>query len=41
MSEFGIKIKNIEAASIYEYKYGYRENLDSTDAMLVNSLFLD
>lgn len=41
MSEYGIRIKNIEAASIYEYKYGFRNNLDQTNAMLVNSLFLD
>lgn len=41
MSEFGIKIKNFEAASIYEYQYGFRNNLDQTNAMLVNSLFLD
>lgn len=41
MSEYGIRIKNYEAASIYEYKYGFRNNLDQTNAMLVNSLFLD
>lgn len=41
MSKYGIKIKNIEAASIYEYTYGFRNKLDMTDAMLVNSLFLD
>ena len=41
MSEFGVRIKNIEAASIYEYQNGFREKLDQTDAMLVNSLFLD
>ena len=41
MSEYGIRIKNFEAASIYEYKYGFRNNLDQTNAMLVNSLFLD
>lgn len=41
MSEFGIKIKNYEAASIYEYQHGFRGRLDSTDAMLTNSLFYD
>ena len=41
MSEYGIKIKNIQAASIYEYTYGFRNRLDMTNAMLVNSLFLD
>lgn len=41
MSEFGFKIKNYEAAVLYEYKYGFRGYLESTDAMLTNSLFLD
>lgn len=41
MSKYGIRIKNIEAASIYEYQYGFRNNLDQTNAMLINSLFLD
>ncbi|MCQ2770961.1 MAG: hypothetical protein MJ236_04095, partial [Clostridia bacterium] len=41
MSEYGIKIKNLEAASIYEYQYGFRGRMDETDAMLTNSLFLD
>lgn len=41
MSEFGIKIKNIEAGSIYGCNLGIRENLDTTDAMLSNSLFTD
>lgn len=41
MSEYGIKIKNYEAASIYEYEQGFRDRLDTTDAMLTNSLFLD
>lgn len=41
MSEYGLKIKNYEAASIYEYQKGIRDNLDSTDAMLTNSLFKD
>ena len=41
MSQFGIKIKNYEAASIYEYQHHLRSNLDATDAMLTNSLFKD
>lgn len=41
MSEYGLKIKNYEAASIYEYQHGFRNRLDSTNAMLTNSLFLD
>ena len=41
MSEFGLKIKNIQAASIYEYQNGFRNKLDQTEAMLTNSLFLD
>lgn len=41
ISKFGIKIQNYEAASIYEYQNGFRNKLDSKDAMLSNSLFLD
>lgn len=41
MSEYGLKIKNYQAASIYEYQNGLRNRLDQTDAMLTNSLFLD
>lgn len=41
MSEFGIKIKNIEAASIYGMNIGIRNSLDTTPAMLSNSLFTD
>lgn len=41
MSEYGIKIKNISAGSIYECNLGVREQLDTKDAMLTNSLFLD
>lgn len=39
MSEFGIKIKNYEAGSLYGYQLGIRSSLDCTDAMLTNSLF--
>lgn len=41
MSQYGLKICNFEAGSVYEYMNGYRGRLDSTKAMLVNSLFLD
>lgn len=41
MSEYGIKIKNIVVGSLLEKNAGVREQLDSTDAMLCNSLFLD
>lgn len=41
MSEFGLKIKNFEAGSLYGYNLGIRDRLDSTDAMFTNSLFSD
>lgn len=41
MSQYGLNIVNCEAASIYEYNLGVRNRLDTTKAMLVNSLFLD
>ena len=41
MSEFGIKIKNIEAATLYEYNKGLRDHYDYKDAIFVNSLFKD
>lgn len=41
MSDYGIRIKNYQAASIYEYQHGLRTALDATDAMLTNSLFKD
>ena len=41
MSEYGLKIKNFEAGSLYGYNLGIRDMLDSTDAMLTNSLFSD
>ena len=37
----GIRIKNYEAASVYEHWWGFRTHLDSIDAMLVDSLFKD
>lgn len=39
MSEFGLKIKNIKAATLYYYNLGLRTHYDYTDAMLCNSLF--
>ncbi len=41
MNEYGIKIKNIEAGSLYAVNNGVRENLDCKDAMFTNSLFCD
>lgn len=41
MSKYGLKIKNYEAGSLYGKELGIRDNLDSTDAMLTNSLFSD
>ncbi len=41
MSEYGLKIKNFQAGSLYGYNLGVRDRLDSTNAMLTNSLFSD
>lgn len=41
MSEYGIKIKNYEAASLYECYWGFRQYPDTENAMLSNSLFKD
>lgn len=41
MSEYGIKIKNYKAGSIYGYNLGIRKAYDYKDAMLSNSLFSD
>lgn len=41
MSEFGIKIKNIEASTLYEYNNGVRDHYEYKDAMFTNSLFGD
>ena len=41
MSEYGLKIKNFQAGSLYGYNLGIRNRLDSTNAMLTNSLFSD
>lgn len=36
-----IRIKNIEAGSLYEHNLGVRESFRYTNAVLTNSLFLD
>lgn len=41
MSEYGIKIKNIEASTLYEYNNGVRDHYEYKDAMFTNSLFSD
>ena len=41
MGKYGLKIKNYEAGSVYEYNLGARDYYEVKDAMLTNSLFLD
>lgn len=41
ISEFGIKIKNIEASTLIEYNLGLRGHYEAKDAILANSLFSD
>lgn len=41
MSEYGLKIKNYKAATIWGYNNGIRDMYDCSDAMLCNSLFYD
>ena len=41
MSEYGIKIRNIKAGTLYEYNLGVRDYYQSTQAMWSNSLFND
>lgn len=41
MSEYGVKIKNIRAGSLYEYNLGVRDRYEYVEAMFSNSLFLD
>lgn len=41
MSEYGLKIKNIKAGTLFGYNQGVRERFDFTDAMFSNSLFSD
>lgn len=39
--EYGVKIKNIEAATVYEVNAGIREHIEWKHGMFANSLFLD
>ncbi|MCI8512683.1 MAG: hypothetical protein HFE83_11955 [Lachnospiraceae bacterium] len=41
MSEFGLKIKNIEAGTLFEYNLGVRDHYEYREAMFPNSLFSD
>jgi hypothetical protein len=41
ISEYGIKIKNIEASTLFEYNNGVRDHYEYKDAMFTNSLFSD
>lgn len=41
MSEFGLKIKNIKAGTLYEYNLGVRDHYEYKDAMFTLSLFHD
>ena len=41
MSQYGLKIINVQASSIYSVNNGTRVELDTKPAMLTNSLFLD
>lgn len=41
MLKYGVKIKNIEASTLYEYNLGVRTVYESKDAMFPNSLLLD
>ena len=41
MGQYGLKIKNIEASTLYEYNIGVRDHYEYKDAMFVNSLFSD
>lgn len=41
MSEYGLKIKNYQASTVYECNLGVRERYDFKEAVFSNSLFLD
>ncbi|WP_243285034.1 hypothetical protein [Enterocloster bolteae] len=41
MSDFGIKIKNIEASTLFEYNNGVRDHYEYKEALFTNSLFSD
>jgi len=40
-SEYGVKISNYQASSVWDKTLGVRTNYNTTQAMLTNSLFLD
>lgn len=41
INQYGLKIKNIEAATLLEHNKGLRDHFEYKEAMFVNSLFLD
>lgn len=41
IGEFGLKIKNIEASTLFEFNNGVRDHYEYKEAMFVNSLFCD
>lgn len=41
INEYGLRIKNIEASTLFEYNNGVRNHYESKDAMFSNSLFKD
>lgn len=41
MSQYGVKINNYQAGSVYDVNLGVRDRYHTTPAMLTNSLFLD
>ena len=41
IGEFGLKIKNIEASTLFEHNNGVRDHYEYKDAMFTNSLFMD
>jgi len=41
ISEYRLKIKNIEASTLFEYNIGVRDHYEYKDAMFTNSLFKD
>lgn len=41
IGQYGLKIKNIEASTLFEYNNGVRDHYEYKEAMFTNSLFLD
>lgn len=41
ISKYGIKIKNIEASTLFEYNIGVRDHFEYKEAIFTNSLFKD